>query len=517
MSAKDHTMGARDMAIWGLVALLIPPICQAAWIWAYSLGGQFTPSTLPALAPWSLGAAAVLLLGPWLAVRVGGRALGRAVSMGAAISPLALLAALLLLHSLGWDADWGGWWRRGALLGLILALAWAASVRRYRLAWLLGATAWGLPAALLGEGVGGPHYSGLFFGLIWSLLGLPLVWLLRMSHPQGATVPRWRLAWPGLAACGAALALAAIITALQPCAPLDRALGRSGCVGQIARGDLVYLHDLRFAPDGGSVFLGGGDRSAGLVERRTLDGGTLLASWHVDQEIMQLAVSANGTRLIGVSPDDTLYVWDVASGRELRRFTVSMFDSDGYARISADGHYAVLFLNIYDLDRGVALGSATPQTLAQYGLGMATAGRINVWSPDGSLQTALAAWPDTAVQRTGYRYAYDVALLRGDAQQQRFVPAAAALRLLPGPVSNRPRLAFSPDGALLAILDDNDYALEDASDRCSTLRVWRVSDGALLYTGEVPRLSELYDWSPDGRTIALGGMGGPVRLIRVRP
>ncbi|NTW97217.1 MAG: hypothetical protein HGB28_01555, partial [Oscillochloris sp.] len=72
------------------------------------------------------------------------------------------------------------------------------------------------------------------------------------------------------------------------------------------------------------------------------------------------------------------------------------------------------------------------------------------------------------------------------------------------------------DGALLAILDDNDYALKDASDRRFTLRVWRVSDGEVLYTGEAPRLSEIYDWSPDGRTIALSDLGGPVRLIRVR-
>jgi len=82
----------------------------------------------------------------------------------------------------------------------------------------------------------------------------------------------------------------------------------------------------------------------------------------------------------------------------------------------------------------------------------------------------------------------------------------AMLRTLEGPEDDVIAVAFSPDGQTLA-----------ASSRDGTVHLWSVSDGALLYVLEVDAapISISLSFAPDGQTLATGSTDNTVRFWRV--
>jgi WD40 repeat protein len=240
--------------------------------------------------------------------------------------------------------------------------------------------------------------------------------------------------------------------------------------------------------------------------------------------IRDLAVSPDGRRLLSSGFDNTLRVWDVATGQELRRwdahggqrvFTAAFLPGDGRRAISGGSDK---MLRLWDVSNG--------QPLRTY-QGHAEGVDHLAVSPDGRL--LASGGPDQAVfvweVETG-KMLHRLEVGMGGTQSLAFSPdgkflvtgaagpAEAPIRLWEVETGKGVRqfepshggtvmgLAFSPDGTL---------AFSGALDK--TVRVWQVQDGKEVRRFEGVRVPvHGMALSPDGRRLLSGNEDGSVSL-----
>lgn len=400
-AVQHSAMDWRDLALWALVAAFVVPVCWAGKIWVDSFETVFFARQHLLLAS-SLAAGSILGT-PLLAGLVAGRSIGWAFARGVALSVVALtlLSWLLMMTS---TLLWESWSSSivGSLYGFALGLSWAMAIRMRRLAWVIGSAAGGVVASLIGWSDSG--FDGWGFGMMWALLGLPLAWLLRASHPSTQSVrPQpWRLLLPSATALASVALVVIVAEGMRPCGFLTKSFSPALCLHEVAIGDLGNVYSLAFAADGASIFLGG-DRlnEWGAVEHRRLSDGQLLGRFTTAKGVIELGMSPDGRRLVGFDWSKTIYVWDVHNGRELHRFRSDELFSPTQAVFSADGRYVAMAYHIYDLEAGIQVDLAAADALAKHGISQPSRGYDNVWSPDGSLQTILIAWSDERLEASG--------------------------------------------------------------------------------------------------------------------
>jgi WD40 repeat protein len=208
---------------------------------------------------------------------------------------------------------------------------------------------------------------------------------------------------------------------------------------------------------------------------------------HIDN-INDVEFSSDGRMLVSGSKDQTVRLWDFATGKQLKM----MQDTNGVASavaVSSDGHTLATAgdnspsgeSEVGDTVNTIELWDSTSGQITQ------TLSRQKYWtsslafSPDGHT-LASACWDDTVTL-------WDVA-------------TGKALRSISGLADLPTELAFSPDGHTLAISNGDD-----------TVQLRDVATGQLLQTlkGHTDQVLSIA-FSADGKTIATGAYDNTIKL-----
>jgi WD40 repeat protein len=227
--------------------------------------------------------------------------------------------------------------------------------------------------------------------------------------------------------------------------------GADGALRQTLSGYVNVYARLAISPDG--RFLAGGDKKGVVLLWRLPDGLNVRVLRGHREAIVGLAFSPDNRLLVTAGSGESVKVWDVASGRERQ----VVLRNAGDARIAA-----------------IAL-SPTGRRLAILTKASRIMGRVTFWEAD-------------EVGSFSFVRALDI-----DGMDVNF------------PLLDRPfvPMAFSPDGALLAIANDGSIYLVDA-EQALLKRVLNTDE-------DVAALA----FSPDGRLLALATKDGQVLLYGV--
>ena len=198
--------------------------------------------------------------------------------------------------------------------------------------------------------------------------------------------------------------------------------------------------------------------------------------------IRGIAVTSDGKRAISASMDQTLKVWDLETGKEIRTITghtswcwdvaISKDDKEALSSGALDGT-----MRLWDIGTGKELQKYAGQKSWVYGA---------AFSPDGKHVASGGAKMDTSIR------IYDR------------TTAKETLKL-DGHTGWVWRIAYSPDGKKLLSAGMNDYSY----------RIWDTETGKTLIEGKNAHDGQNVvgiDWSPDGKQVLTSGRDQTVKL-----
>jgi hypothetical protein len=196
------------------------------------------------------------------------------------------------------------------------------------------------------------------------------------------------------------------------------------------------------------------------------------------KEIVSIAVSSDGKRLLSASDDGTVRLWDLEAGKELRRM---------------EGNRGEAWAVAFSPDDTQALAGGQESNLALYEV--ATGKQLRLFPPHPNSVRAVAFLPDGRRALSG---CCDNLLRLWDVEEGK------ELRRFTGHTDYIFSVACSPDGK---------RALTGGGESDRTVRLWDLESGKELHklTGHTERIMGVA-FSPDGKKAVSGCWDGTVRL-----
>lgn len=182
-----------------------------------------------------------------------------------------------------------------------------------------------------------------------------------------------------------------------------------------------------------------------------------------------VAFSPDGKNVVSASDDNTLKLWDVASGRELRTFR---------------GHSGRVVSVAYSPDGKTAVSGSDDNTIKLWDVASGSKLRTFIGHANGVTSVAFSPDGDTVVSGS-----HDSTLKLWD------VASGSKLRTFSGHSDSVGAVAFSPDGKTVASVSAD-----------NTLKLWEVASGRKLRTigDKWNEAAQSVAFSPDGKTVISG-------------
>jgi len=286
-----------------------------------------------------------------------------------------------------------------------------------------------------------------------------------------------------------------------------------------AQAKLGHVYSVAFSPDG-KQFISGEGSSDNTIKLWDTATGRLIRTFygHINDyvySVISVAFSPDGKQIVSGSTDNTIKLWDASTGRIIRTFSAQrgawsvVFSPDGRQILSGLGDDTI---KLWDASTGSLIRTFSSGTIfTVYSVAFSPDGR-QIISGSGSDKT-IKLWDVSTGRliRTFSSNTNTVHIIAFSPDGRQIVSCSfddstiklwdvstgSLIRMFSGHTNSVMSVAFSPDGRQILSGSGSNTVLGD-----NTIKLWDVATGRLIRTfpGHLKRVSSVA-FSPDGRQI----------------